>query len=198
MEEATLQRIFDPFFTTKKPGEGTGLGLAIVQGIMAGHNGFIRVRSTRDVGTTFDLYFPLSEETVTGSASPFSVRRGEGEEILLVDDEPSVVDFAAKRLRLFGYSVSAFHDSREALAAFEASGSRFKALVTDLTMPHLTGIDLARKVRASGSMIPIVIMTGYGRTIVGGGADAIPRCVVVNKPFVGDDLARALNQLFGS
>jgi CheY-like chemotaxis protein len=108
------------------------------------------------------------------------------------------MDFASKRLRLFGYSVTAFHDSREALAAFMSTPDRFQALVTDLTMPQITGVDLARKIRATGSMIPIVIMTGYGRNFVSSGGEAIPRCIVVNKPFVGEDLARALGQLFGS
>ena len=198
MEPGMLRRIFDPFFTTKKPGEGTGLGLAIVQGIMAGHEGVIRVRSTPGEGTTFDLYFPVSGEAVANTASTATARRGSGEEILLVDDEPTVMDFASKRLRLFGYSVTAFHDSREALAAFMSTPDRFQALVTDLTMPQITGIDLARRIRATGSMMPIVIMTGYGRNFVSSGGEAIPRCIVVNKPFVGEDLARALGQLFGS
>ena len=169
MEPGTLRRIFDPFFTTKKPGEGTGLGLAIVQGIMAGHDGVIRVRSTPGKGTTFDLYFPVSGDVVANTASTATARRGAGEEILVVDDEPTVMDFAAKRLRLFGYRVNAFHDSREALEAFLSAPERFQAVVTDLTMPQITGIDLARKIRATGSMIPIVIMTGYGRNFVSSG-----------------------------
>ena len=192
----TLSRIFDPFFTTKRPGEGTGLGLAIVQGILSGHNGAVRVRSAPGKGTTFDLYFPLSEESPRKASPAGKIRRGADEEILLVDDEITVTDFAAKRLRLFGYRVNVFNDSSEALSAFDAEPSRYGAVVTDLTMPRMTGIELSRKIRASGSMIPIVIMTGYGRNLASAGGDAIKRCVVLNKPFVGDDLARALSRFF--
>jgi PAS domain S-box-containing protein len=163
MDRPTLSRIFDPFFTTKRPGEGTGLGLAIVQGILSGHNGAVRVRSAPGKGTTFDLYFPLSEESPRKASPAGKIRRGADEEILLVDDEITVTDFAAKRLRLFGYRVNVFNDSSEALSAFDAEPSRYGAVVTDLTMPRMTGIELSRKIRASGSMIPIVIMTGYGR-----------------------------------
>jgi PAS domain S-box-containing protein len=198
MDPEILRRIFDPFFTTKQQGEGTGLGLSIVQGILASHQGFIHVSSAPGSGSRFDLYFPMTSDPVTEQAAAMPVHRGSLEEILVVDDEPTVTEFAAKRLRLFGYRTAEFNDSLKALAAFEAEPGRFKAVVTDLTMPQMTGIDLARRIRKQGSSVPIVIMTGYGRIIESAGSGAIARCVIVNKPFVGDDLARALNVLFGA
>ena len=195
MNQATLDRIFDPFFTTKQQGEGTGLGLSIVQGILAGHHGALRVRSRIGEGSTFDLYFPLCNEKANSSAPTEPSPRGEFQEILVVDDEPAVATFVTARLQQLGFRVVTFRDPREALAAYRGNPARFQAIVTDLTMPHMTGVDLIHRVRTLGREIPAVIVTGYGRDAGGAKLATLPRCQVLYKPFSGEDLVRTLNSV---
>jgi len=198
MSESTLNRIFDPFFTTKQQGEGTGLGLSIVQGIMVGHQGALRVRSQPDQGTTFDLFFPQCSEPIPPPESSVTPPRGNAQEILVVDDEPSVGAFVQASLKHLGYSVVNHRDPRDALADFRGDPNRFQAIVTDLTMPHMTGIELIQSIRRLRRDIPAVIITGYGRDAGGNKLAAIPRCQVLYKPFNGEDLARILNLVMTS
>jgi CheY-like chemotaxis protein len=195
MDENTLERIFDPFFTTKGQGEGTGLGLAIVQGVVASHGGALNVKSKPDEGTTFELYFPRTDQPVAAAKPMPQPSVGEGQEILLVDDEAVVVEFASSRLTHFGYRPMAFRDPREALAAFNAAPTRFAALVTDLTMPHLTGLDLINGMRPKRPLLPILVLTGYGRETTKEKLAALPCCILLHKPFSGEDLARALSEV---
>jgi CheY-like chemotaxis protein len=192
MTQTTIDRIFDPFFTTKQQGEGTGLGLSIVQGILASHQGALRVRSRPNSGSTFDLYFPLSTESARPAAPGGPAPHGEMQEILVVDDEPSVAAYVTARLQQLSYRVVTFGDPREALSACQAAPSRFQAIVTDLTMPHMTGVDLIQKIRAIGRIVPAVIITGYGRDAGGTKLAALPHCQMLYKPFGGEDLARIL------
>jgi two-component system cell cycle sensor histidine kinase/response regulator CckA len=192
MDAATLERIFDPFFTTKAQGEGTGLGLSIVQGIVAGHHGAYRVRSTVGEGTAFELFFPLRwEQTVTAPAVG-PAPKGSRQEILVVDDEPMVAEYITLRLKRLDYSITTCTDPRQALALCRADPARFHAIITDLTMPHLTGVELIRQIRLLGRVLPAVIVTGYGK-----GADIhqLPRCQMLYKPFSGEDLARTLAEI---
>ncbi|MEO6996003.1 MAG: ATP-binding protein, partial [Lacunisphaera sp.] len=195
MDQETLERIFDPFFTTKGPGEGTGLGLAIVHGVVVNHGGAIRVSSRPEEGTKFELYFPRTERRATISTPATPPVTGAGQEILLVDDEPSVADFAASRLKHFGYRPILFRDPREALAAFNAAPSRFAAVVTDLTMPHLTGLDLINQIRSVRSLVPSVVLTGYGRDEIREKIAVLPCCTLLAKPFTGEELAGALSEV---
>ncbi len=195
MDAATLERIFDPFFTTKSKGKGTGLGLSIVQGVVMGHGGAMQVSSQPGVGTTFDLWFPTVDEPVVETASVAVPVRGAGEEILLVDDEPLVAEFALVRLSHFGYRPVYFTDPREALAAFRAAPARFTAIVTDLTMPHLTGLDLVGEVRSVRKNLPAIILTGYGDESTRARISSLPLCALLQKPFSGEDLALLLSQL---
>ncbi len=198
MDAATVDRIFDPFFTTKRQGEGTGLGLAIVQGIVAAHRGALRVRSTPKTGTIFEIYLAVTEEARPTAPDITPVPRGANEEVIVVDDERAVATFAATRLQQFGYSTTMFCEPRAALGAFTESPQRYVAIVTDLTMPHLTGLELIKQIRALGRMIPAVIVTGYGSDSIRANLDAIPRCIVLQKPFSGEDLARALHRVLNS
>jgi len=195
MDQATLERIFDPFFTTKRQGEGTGLGLAIVQGVVVNHSGAIRVSSRVEEGTKFELYFPRTERPATLSTPAIPPETGTGEEILLVDDEPSVAEFAASRLKHFGYRPVLFRDPREALAAFDAAPSRFAVLVTDLTMPHLTGLELINQIRSVRPLVPAVVLTGYGREEIREKIAMLPCCTLLAKPFSGEELAHALREV---
>mgnify|MGYP001552498989 CR=1 FL=1 len=195
MDQATLERIFDPFFTTKRQGEGTGLGLAIVQGVVVNHDGAIRVSSRPEEGTKFELYFPRTERRATLSTPAIPPATGEGQEILVVDDEPSVAEFAASRLKHFGYRPVLFRDPREALEAFNATPSRFAVVVTDLTMPHLTGLELINQVRSVRPLVPAVVLTGYGREEIREKIAELPCCMLLAKPFSGEELAHALSQV---
>jgi PAS domain S-box-containing protein len=198
MDPTTLGRIFDPFFTTKRQGEGTGLGLAIVQGIVAGHQGALRVRSEIDVGTTFEVYLPVTTEARKPAAPAAPAPRGNQQSVIVVDDEETVAHFVATRLRQLGYEPTVFCEPLDALHAFAATPHRFHALVTDLTMPHLTGADLVQQIRSRGWLIPAVIITGYGGDGVRGNLNTLPCCTLLQKPFSGDELARALDRVLNA
>ena len=195
MPPATLERIFDPFFTTKSPGEGTGLGLSIVQGIVHSHHGAVRARSQPGVGTTFDLFFPITSEPVAPVLHANPVPQGNAEYILVVDDEPSVAAYVAKQLEQLGYRPTVFTDPQEALSAVTARPQRFQAIVTDLTMPHLTGVELLQGCRAAGAELPALIITGYGTDALRANLQSMPRCKILSKPFEGVDLARMLQSV---
>ena len=155
MDRATLARVFEPFFTTKTAGVGTGLGLAVVHGIVKSHDGTVLVESAPDRGTTFQLYFPLLAcDAASDAAETMDVPRGDGERVLFVDDEPTLTDVAQRMLERLGYRVVALASSTEALAAFRADPSAFDVVISDLTMPGLTGMQLAAELRRLRSGLP--------------------------------------------
>jgi PAS domain S-box-containing protein len=161
-----LHRVFEPFFTTKPPGSGTGLGLATVHGIVTSHGGAISVYSEIDVGTTFHVYLPRAETGAHPELGPVEAVRGGREHILVVDDEEALVRLVERALRQLGYEVTAMTSPIEALDAFRAQPDSFDLLITDQTMPKLTGIELVRDVRRIRPDLPIVVATGHaGETI---------------------------------
>ncbi len=167
MAPDVVARIFEPFFTTKPGGTGTGLGLSVAHGIMQAHGGSIVVFSEPGIGTTFRLRFPPAAVAPTVPAPPADrlparpVRRGHGERLLIVDDEPTITDVAADLLRRFGYRVLAFNDPREALEAFRQEPAAFDLVLSDLTMPGMSGLDLIAAARALHPGIPCLLMSGY-------------------------------------
>jgi len=195
MDQALLDRIFDPFFTTKDPGEGTGLGLSIVQSIVTGHHGGLRVRSEPGVGTTFELMFPLSQAAQGATTPPMSAPEGREQEILVVDDESMVTEFVAARLRRLGYRATALLDPRAALEAITTEPQRYTALITDLTMPHMTGVELIRRLHERGLHPPTLIITGYNRNAARADLASVPDILVLQKPFTGEELAQALHRV---
>jgi len=198
MSAATMERIFDPFFTTKAPGEGTGLGLSIVQGIVHSHKGVVRVRSQPGQGTTFDLYFPVTKEELVTPPVAGKVPLGRREKIMVVDDEPSVASYVAKQLERLGYSPTVFTDPHAALAEVVSAPQRFQAIITDLTMPKLSGVELVERCRAAGATVPVTIITGYGTDELQATLQTFTRCKVLSKPFEGDDLARMVHRMLQS
>jgi DNA-binding NtrC family response regulator len=160
-----MERIFDPYFTTKSAGEGTGMGLAMVHGMVACHGGAIPVASTPGAGPTFTLYFPCSQASV-GESTPSqgALSPGAGH-IMVVDDEPMLASAMQALLARLGYDVSPSTSSREALAAFAAEPERFDLVVTDQTMPGMTGEQLARELRHRRPHIPIILCTGFSHVI---------------------------------
>ncbi len=163
MDRNTQLRIFEPFFTTKQPGEGTGMGLAVVHGIVKALAGAVTVYSESGRGTSFHIHLPLSSPP-TGEAAPKPAQApppGRGERVLFVDDEPDLAAVGERVLTKLGYRVTALTDSREALARFTAGPHDFQLLITDLTMPGLTGPELAREVHLLNPGLPIVLCTGF-------------------------------------
>ena len=164
MDAATIERIYEPFFTTKEKGEqrGTGLGLSIVSNVVKQHRGYLEVESDPGVGTIFRVYFPIlkGEEALSPKVSESSVVSG-NEHILLVDDEKMLCDMGTSILEDLGYRVTSFTDSQEALKAFDTNYQDFHLVVTDYSMPHLTGPQLMKKMKAIRSDIPMLLITGY-------------------------------------
>ena len=162
MEEKIISRIFDPFFTTKKRGKGTGMGLSVVHGIVKNHNGFINVSSRPGEGSCFDVYFPRIDSQEIKKVEVIKDLDLGNEKILFVDDEKELVDLTIKMLSSFGYYVTGTTSSLEALEIFNKNPKNFDIIVTDLTMPHITGIELAKKLLSIQPDIPIILCTGYG------------------------------------
>jgi signal transduction histidine kinase/CheY-like chemotaxis protein len=166
MGEQVLARLFEPFFTTKPPGIGTGLGLVIVQSILRSHEGAVVVRSQPGAGTTFELYFPVTEEEEgAGTREQAPEARAPAvsatRRILFVDDEDYLVQMGTALLTRLGHQVSAFTDPEKAYAAFAAEPSTYAVLITDLSMPVLRGTDLAQKIKHLRPEMPVVLTTGY-------------------------------------
>jgi two-component system, cell cycle sensor histidine kinase and response regulator CckA len=195
MDAATLARSFDPFFTTKQPGKGTGLGLSAVQGIVAGHHGGLRVHSTVDVGTTFEIYFPRAVESSATEQVTKSSNRGQQQHILVVDDERAIADFVSVVLRNANYRVTSFYDAQAALTALIENSKDYQAIVTDMTMPHFTGLELITRLRAQGINLPSIVITGYSKEILDMDKNSLQNIVVLGKPFSSDDITQALAKL---
>lgn len=166
MDRATQDRIFEPFFTTKAPGEGTGLGLAVVHGVIRSHGGEIEVFSEVGVGTTIRIYLPAYnhvQEPVKCQSQ--AVLLGNGEHILLVDDEEALVSLGKVMLEELGYCVTTSTDSVEALATFKTHPDRFDLVIPDQRMPHLMGLDLATALMDIQPTLPVILLTGYCNTM---------------------------------
>jgi CheY-like chemotaxis protein len=193
MAPATVDRIFDPFFTTKPPGEGTGLGLAVVHAIIENHEGAITVESEVDRGTTFRIYLPVIEaEPAAFAADKPLVPLGNNEEILVVDDEPPILQIADRLLARMGYRAVCFNRPADALAAFEQSPNRFPLVLTDLTMPKMTGLDLAQRLHAIRAETPIILVTGMGGSMTNETACALGFRRLLAKPYEYVALAEAV------
>ena len=162
----TVDRIFDPYFTTKTQDEGSGLGLSIVHGIIENHKGKIQVTSEPGVGSRFKVYLPVVESIETKPKLRQAMELvGGTEQILIIDDDRSIVGLEQEFLVNLGYQVKSFTNSAEALAAFKADPMKFDLVLTDQTMPHFTGADLSRKMMTIRPDIPIILLTGYSELI---------------------------------
>jgi CheY-like chemotaxis protein len=162
MDAATLERIFDAFYTTKPVGEGTGLGLSMVHGILRGHGGAVTVTSAPGRGLTFELYFPETRQKADPRGEPGrAVPRTSGRRVLYVDDEEALVLLATRVLARAGHSVTGFSDPARALAAFREQPDAIDILVTDLSMPLMSGVELARAVLDVRPHLPVLLTTGH-------------------------------------
>jgi CheY-like chemotaxis protein len=172
------------------------MGLAVVHGIVQSCGGMIRVESGVGEGTTFEVFFPAVELPAEREIGTMAASAGGRERILLVDDEPAIIDTARQWLIRLGYSVTAVTNSVEALTLFRANPQAFDLLVTDQTMPHLAGSELAKQVLALRPELPVLLCTGYSSVITEEKARAIGIRGYAQKPLRGSELGQLIRQLF--
>ncbi len=191
-----LDRMFDPFFTTKGVGEGTGLGLSLVHGIVSDLGGAIDVRTTVGHGTIFTIWLPIGGEAPAPSAKvDGSLPHGQGQTVMIVDDEKPLVALGEEILAELGYEPIGFSSSTAALEAFRESPQRFDIVLTDETMPELIGTALAREIQLLRPDIPIVLMSGYSGAQLHERARAIGIREVLHKPLQSKDIAECLGRI---
>ncbi len=199
MPPEVLDRIFEPFFTTKGLGEGTGMGLAVVHGIIADHHGRITATSTPGAGTTMSIVLPLLAPAAAPDEELPSVaplKPGQGH-VLLVDDEASLVALGKELLEEFGYEVTTRTSSLDALEAFRAAPGRYDVVITDQTMPNLSGEALAREILRIRSDIPILLCTGFSHTMREEKSREMGIRKFLMKPLLRHDLLLALQEVMG-
>jgi PAS domain S-box-containing protein len=161
MDTTTLERIFDPYFTTKEKNKGTGLGLSLVHSIVENHGGTIKVSSTPGKGTTFAIYFPILERQTDTTAGLPDRQNGGTERLLFIDDEPMLVELGTRMLTNLGYRVVGMQDPIEALEMVKKDPEQFDLVITDLTMPKITGDHLAEKLVLLRPDLPVLLCSGY-------------------------------------
>ncbi|VAX20499.1 diguanylate cyclase/phosphodiesterase (GGDEF & EAL domains) with PAS/PAC sensor(s) [hydrothermal vent metagenome] len=194
MSKEVADRIFDPFFTTKPEGEGTGMGLATVHGIVKAHKGVITVESQPGEGATFNIFFPkIESQAEQESERDFSIPKGD-ERILLVDDEKALVKMGKKILERIGYQVQAVSRSSKALEMFQDSPDEFDLLLTDQTMPGISGSTLAMEIRKIRPNLPVIICTGLNKSVSPELAREIGIQEFILKPYTTQSLAKAVRR----
>ncbi len=199
MPQEILRRIFEPYFTTKEPGKGTGLGLAVVHGIVKSYGGGVTVWSEVGRGSVFDIYLPRID-TVDLSARGYqteSLPLGFRERVLFVDDEEAIVEVGRESLTYLGYEVTARTSSIEALELFREKPDRFDLVITDMTMPNMTGDRLAQELLRIRPGIPIILCTGFSELITEDRAREIGVREFAMKPLVMKDLAKTIRRALG-
>lgn len=196
MDAGTLQRLFDPFFTTKAHGEGTGLGLAVVYGIVERHRGAISVYSEVGKGTVFHIYFPITESPVLAPVEkPVEAVQGNGERILYVDDDDSLVFMMTRMLPRLNYRVEGLDDPRLALETFRSDPDAFDLVITDMSMPVMDGPTLVKELRAIRPHLPIVMVTGYIRDSDLEQARSIGVSALILKPNTVQEMSADLHRI---
>ncbi len=195
IDKDTLERVFDPFFTTKGPSEGTGMGLSVVHGIVNSHGGAITVYSEPGRGATFHIYLPAVESIGEGEPETTEQVRGGSESILFIDDEAPIVELGSQTLTRLGYRVTTRTSSVEALELFRFKPGAFDLVITDQTMPNLSGANLARELLRIRADIPIVLCTGFSRVVTPELARILGIRELVMKPIVGAELGRTVRRV---
>ena len=169
IDKSLLPRIFEPFYTTKAAGKGTGMGLAVVSSVMKHHKGHVLVDTREGVGTQFRLLFPPLEGAALSTPSPDTgsktLYQGKGEQLLVVDDEPELGFYLGDLLKLYNYRVRVFSDSQGALDEFLENGDSYALLLTDQTMPVISGLELIGLVRERQPELPVILCSGYSEKI---------------------------------
>jgi len=193
MDAAVLERIFEPYYTTKEQGKGTGLGLSVIHGIVKNHRGDITVTSSPGKGTTFKVYLPVIEDgDIAAEFEPSNGAAKGSERILLIDDEEQIVSMEQQMLENLGYEVTAQTDSTIALREFSEKPQNFDLVITDMTMPQMTGDELAQKLLDIKPGIPVILCTGFNEDITEEKALAMGIQKFVMKPVIKNELASTI------
>jgi CheY-like chemotaxis protein len=199
MAPSVLEKIFEPYFTTKIQGKGTGLGLAVVYGIVKEHGGHINVNSKVGKGSSFNIYFPLLEnsaDTLPPTVEKVEMPWATGHEhILLTDDEEAIILLERKILERLGYRVTVCKDGVDALAVFRENPNSFDLVITDVAMPNMTGDQLARELISIRPDIPIIICTGFSEKIGSAEAKVIGVKEFVMKPIAVLELCKKVRKV---
>ena len=196
MDQATREKIFEPYFTTKPKDEGTGLGLSVVHGLVTSYQGHISVYSEPGKGTSFNLLFPASSETPLFGEQILknAIPTGKGERILVVDDEQAIVNMTRHLLEGLGYQARGFTDCAEALEAIRVGPADFDLVITDMTMPKMSGLELSDEIHALRPDLPVILCTGYSELINDASAQAHGIRKYLMKPVSTRDLATAVRE----
>jgi len=196
MGPLTKERIYDPYFTTKETDKGTGLGLSVVHGIIKNYNGVIAVRSEPGVGTEFNVYLPqvVSVVETKYEIKPVTVLTG-NERILVVDDEEAITRMVKQMLEILGYEVTARYSSLDALEAFRAAPDKFDLVITDMTMPNMTGDKLTTQLKEIRPDIPVILCTGFSESVAVQKAKALGIDALLLKPIVRSELAETIRDV---
>jgi len=195
MSLEVMEKIFDPFFTTKEKGEGTGMGLSVVHGIVLSHGGDICVYSEQGKGSTFEVYLPVIKSRLrTEERVDRPIPTG-NERILFIDDEPAIMKMGKQTLESLGYNVTTYNSSLDALELFKEEGHRFDLVITDMTMPHMTGEKLAEELMQIRRDIPVILCTGFSSKIDEKKALAIGIRAFISKPFLKREIAKAIRKV---
>jgi PAS domain S-box-containing protein len=193
-----IERIFDPYFTTKDKAEGTGLGLAVVQGIVKSHRGAIAAESRPGIGTTFHLLLPVIEVEPESEREPAAGLSTGNERVLFVDDENDLVEIGRLMLERLGYSVTTRTSSIEALELFKDDPAKFHLLITDMTMPNMTGELLAQKMLELRPDLPVILCTGYSERMTEARARQMGIKAFLMKPITVQDLSTSIRKALGN
>jgi CheY-like chemotaxis protein len=193
MDAATIGRIFEPFFTTKQPGDGTGLGLAVVHGIVSDHGGSITVTSEPGSGTAFTVALPVAEaRAVAPEPGVGHAPEGRGERILLVDDERILCEVARRFLVRAGYRADTCLAAEDAWHRVERDPDAYAAVVSDLTMPGMSGLDLAARIHAVRPNLPVLLTSGHAPGLTLETLSELGVCELLQKPVDHAGLTRAV------
>ena len=196
IDPAIIHRIFDPYFSTKEKGKGTGLGLAVVHGIVKNHRGAIQVSSRLGEGTTFDIYFPMEQvAAATAESAPEAAMVGGRERILFVDDEPSIPFLGKQMLGSLGYEVTTCDTAIAALELFRSDPSAFDLVITDMTMPLMTGDRMAIEMMRLRPDLPVIICTGFNELLSNERVRQIGIRALLMKPFLKNEAATVIRQV---
>lgn len=196
IEESVMERIFEPYFTTKTKGEGTGMGLAMVHGIVKSLGGDVNVSNKPGKGATFYIYLPEVTSDFTDAEMVFMDFPARGDErILLVDDEEQIVEMLQEMLEHLGYRLTVTTSSEEALKLFHFDPDAFDLVITDQTMPKITGMELSKRIRDIRSDIPIVLCTGYNEMVTQGKLNASGINEYLIKPIQWSEIAGTVRRL---